>query len=153
MNVCLCIICIYVSFSVFSLQHAKGRLLNPSAVFIRTFPSSAVGVVQVTECSMSDPVYFSWFGWVSEALLVECGCSLDVFTPALANCRPNEIQIWELFWFRVWYWHLSRLHRAVTVSPNTQDNVFIAASPELTHNANGGLVPEGISACVWEFVN
>lgn len=72
-----------------------------TAVFIRRFPSSPVGVVQVTEPSMSDPVYFSWLGCVS--VLNLCWLSVTVlrtFTSALVNFRPNEIQIWELSQFR-----------------------------------------------------
>lgn len=55
----------------------------------------SVGAVQVTESSTGDSVYFSWLGLClsAEALLGECGCSLDVFTPALADYRHNEIQI------------------------------------------------------------
>lgn len=66
----------------------------------------------------------AWLCFSVEALLGECGCMLDVFTPALADYRPNEIQIW-LCWFRVWYWHPSRLHRAVTASLNPQNDVVI----------------------------
>lgn len=51
----------------------------------------------------------AWRCLRAEALLGECGCSRDVFTPALADCRPNENQIWELSWFGVWYWHPSPL--------------------------------------------
>lgn len=67
----------------------------------------------------------AWLHFTVKALLGECGFMLDVFTPALAGYRPNEIQIWELCWFRVWYWHSSRLHRAVTVSLNPQNDVVI----------------------------
>lgn len=42
-----------------------------------------------------------WLRPSAEALLVECGCSLDVFTPVLAGYRPNVIQIGEGFWSRV----------------------------------------------------
>lgn len=106
MQVCLCMFFIYVCFSecvcvCVSLQHANGRLLNPSAVFIQRFPSSTV-VVQVTEPSTSDPVYFSWLGCVS--VLNLCWLSVTAvwtFTSALVNYGPNEIQIWEFSWFRV----------------------------------------------------
>lgn len=77
-------------FSVGSL-HAS-RLLNPSANSVR-FPSSTVEVVQVTGLSLSDLFLLAWLRLSAEALLVDCGYSLDVFAAALANYRPNEIQI------------------------------------------------------------
>lgn len=42
-----------------------------------------------------------WRRLSAEALLVECGCSLDVFTPVLAGYGPNVVQIGEGFWSRV----------------------------------------------------
>lgn len=35
----------------------------------------------------------AWLCLSAEALLGECGCSLNVFSPTLADYRPNEIQI------------------------------------------------------------
>lgn len=149
-RVYLCTFCSYICFLCIFSQNVESRHLNPSAVFIHRFPSCCRGGSGHWALDWWSGLFLlAWLCLSAEALLGECGCSLDVFTPALADCRPNEIQIWELFRFRVWYWHPSRLHRAVTISLNPQDEVFIPAMSEWTQNANRGLVPEVICVCVW----
>lgn len=111
-----------------------------------------VGMVQVTEHSLGEPVYFSWLGCAS--VLKLCWVSVAaVWMCSLQHWQTTGLMRSRFFWFRVRYWHPSQLHRAVTVSLNPQDDVFIPAMLELTHNADRGLLPEGVCACVWAFVS
>lgn len=94
----------------------------------------------------------AWLRLSAEALLGKCGWSLDVFTPTLADCSANEIQI-EIFSQFSDTEPPSWLQGAVTISIYLQDDVFIPAMPVLTHPANWGFVPWGISTYVCQLEN
>lgn len=134
MCVCVCVFmharmfCVYICFlCVFSdirtrLQFSSGG-----------FHSSTVGVVQVTELSIGDPVYFSWLGcasvlklcWASVATVWMC--SLQHWqTGVLMRSRfVNFSLVWSVILTPLY----PRLHGAATVSLNPRDDVFVPAMP------------------------
>ncbi len=107
MRVCMCTLCIYIYFPCVFSQHA-----NPSAVFIQRFPFSTVGVAQVAERSLCDPVYFSWLGCASVPKL--CWVSVAaVWMCSLQHWQTTGLMRSRFSRFRVRYWHPSRLSHSV----------------------------------------